>query len=495
MEELKQSRAEPMAQHTLGLKHIKVKRDDFHEEDEEPLSPYGAIFCNPLLDAYILIIMGLNNPVHVPSMKTALQSVLSKHKRFSGTVTESDWGNRKWVRKEFDIDEHIKVVELNEHYRESADFVEKFTASLATASPPEPSIPLWQIYVLNYRSAEAEASVVFKIHHCIGDCVSLMSLFLDCTRQSSCPESMPTIRSLQKGNNSSPWTLTATLQKMWTVLVSLWCSALTLVHAFATLLWLKDGRMVRGRQKLSSHPRRLAHVTVDLEDIAIVKKAINGTVNDVVTGMLSAGLVRYFKRLRSKDGARSTTPRIRALVPVNIRSSGGLHKMEEMMSGNKARWGNAFGMWILPIEVKQQQQYLEYCRLAKDQSDMKKASFEAPFTHSFVDMLLRLFGWQAPAAVTLRMLYNTTLVFSNVLGPLEQVQFLDNPVSHIVTTVSGLPQGLVVHFQSYAEKAKFIAMAADNIFSEPDKLCMDCAYALSQMKKEALLLNDNTSNN
>ncbi|KAH9287994.1 hypothetical protein KI387_032111 [Taxus chinensis] len=479
-----------MAGHTLELKQINIKNDDFNEEEDQPLSPYGTIFRNPLIDSYILIITGLNKPVHVPSMKTALQSTLSKHKRFSSIVMKDKNGDPKWMAKEFNIDNHIIVAELNTHYREAVDFVEKYTATLATAPPLEPSVPLWQIHVLNYRSAEAEASLVFRIHHCIGDCVSLMSLFLDSTRKNSDPESMPTIPRVQKGKKISTWSLTQIFQAIWTLMLSLWFNALSLLHAVATYLWMKDSKMFRGPRDVLSHRRRLAHVTVDLEDIAIVKKAINGTVNDVVTGMLSAGLVQYFDRLCSKDGAKWKSPRVRALVPVNIRSSPGLHKMEEMMkNGEDSRWGNAFGMWILPIAVKHQNQFLEYCRVAKAYSHQKKASFEAQFTYSFVDFLLSSLGWQAPADLTLRMLSNTTLVFSNVLGPVEQVQFMGNPVSHIVTTVSGLPQGLVVHFQSYAGKAKLVAMAAEDVFPEADQLCMDCAHALSQMKQEALLIN------
>ncbi|KAH9324705.1 hypothetical protein KI387_004883 [Taxus chinensis] len=477
-----------MAHHIQGLKKIKTRKENFHEEEEEPLSPFGAIFHNAMIDSYVLIIVGLKKSVHVPSMKRGLQPTLSKHERFSSIVMKSKNGNEKWVPKEFCIDDHIIVVEISNLSRDSSDFVEKYTATLATAPPLDPSIPLWQIHVLNYRSAEAEASVVFRIHHCIGDCVSLMSLFLDCTRKQSQPESMPTIRTIQKEKKIPKWSLRAILEAIWTLVFSLWCTALNLLHALATMLWMKDDKMVRGPQGVGSHPRRLAHVTVDLEDIATVKRAIHGTVNDVVTGMLSAGFLQYFSRLYVKDGENWRTPRIRALVPVNIRSSRGLHKMEEMIkNGKEARWGNAFGMWILPIEVKEQHQFLDYCTVAKAYLYQKKASWEAQFIYFFMDVLLWLFGWQAPTLLTQRSLTNTTLVFSNVLGPVEQVQFLGNPVSHIVTTVSGLPQDLVVHFQSYAGKAKLIAMAAEDLFPDVDQLCSDCAHALSLMKQEALL--------
>eukprot|EP01018_Ginkgo_biloba_P008680 Gb_07596 [translate_table: standard] len=67
-----------------------------------------------------------------------------------------------------------------------------------------------------------------------------------------------------------------------------------------------------------------------------------------------------------------------------------------------------------------------------------------------------------------------------------EVQFQGNPVKHIVMTVSRLSQPLLVHFQSYAGKSKFVAMDAQDIFPDPRKLCMDCAYALKQIKEATL---------
>lgn len=473
------------------MKPLKTIKDDFSHDEGEPLSPNGVVFHNPWVDCYILVITGLSKSIHLPSMKAALQSSLGKQKRFSSILIEDKHGYQKWMPKDFNIDDHVVIPELSSHFRESHDFVEKYTATIATAAPLDPSIPLWQIHVLNYRSEDAEASVVFRIHHSIGDCVSLMSLLLDCTRKNSSLESMPTIPIIHKGKKFPVRNLVDILQAMRTIIFSLCLTVLNFLHAVATFLWMKDSEMVRGPPGVASSTKRLAHVTVDLEDITIVKKAINGTVNDVVTGMLSAGFVQYFNRPHPKDGERSTTPRIRALVPVNLRSEPGLHKLEHMIRNPKeARWGNRFGLWILPISVSKHHEYLEYCRVAKANTKKKKASVEAKLLYSLAALVLRLFGWQAAVELPLKIMLNTTLVFSNVLGPAEQVQFMGNPISHIITTVSGLPQGLVVHFQSYAGKAKLIAMAADDVFPDAQQLCKDCAHALSQMKQEALLLVD-----
>lgn len=264
----------------FSVKQICVRNDGLYEEQEEPMSPSGALLRHFNMDCYILVIIGLDKPVDVPSMKTTLQSTLIKHKRFSSVVKRYRKGHQQWLRKDVDIDNHVIVPELSVSYTQDFDFVEKYTASLATALPLDPSLPLWQIHVLNYKSAEAEASVILKIHHCIGDCTSLMSLFLDCTRKFCQPESMPTIPRINRYRRSNLpiWNVIGILQALWGVIFLVWCTVLDLVQFMATFLWMKDSKMLRGPPGVLHHPKALAHVTVDLEDIAIVRKAINGVV-------------------------------------------------------------------------------------------------------------------------------------------------------------------------------------------------------------------------
>jgi len=68
-----------------GLKKIAVKQNDICEE-EEPMTPKGAIFRHPYKDSYILVIIGQGKQVDLPSLKATLQSNLVKHKRFSSIV-------------------------------------------------------------------------------------------------------------------------------------------------------------------------------------------------------------------------------------------------------------------------------------------------------------------------------------------------------------------------------------------------------------------------
>lgn len=47
---------------------------------------------------------------------------------------------------------------------------------------------------------------------------------------------------------------------------------------------------------------------------------------------------------------------------------------------------------------------------------------------------------QVAAAITGRVLFNTTVAFSNVLGPVEEIGFYGHPVAYIAPSVYGHPQ-------------------------------------------------------
>ncbi|XP_057848272.2 wax ester synthase/diacylglycerol acyltransferase 5 isoform X3 [Cryptomeria japonica] len=420
------------------MRSISVKQagkdDNVCELTEGPLTPKGAIMCHPHMDAYILSIIGLEKQVDVPSVKQALQSSLVNHRPFCSSIKKGRWGNYLWVHKEvIDIEKHVIVPALDPQYIQCKEFVEDYTASLACDPPLDPSSPLWQIHILNYRSGEAEASLVFKIHHC-----------------------------------------------------------LDLVNLIATILWMKDSKIFRRGRSIC--PKRLAHVTIDLQDIAVVKNALNCTVNDVVVGMLSAGFVQYIKHPHAEALWKGSNVdkvisklRLRALVAVNMRPLPGLHRLEYMLSNPKqARWGNEFGTWLLPIPLEKQEDPLNYCRITTANLLKKKASMEASLMFFLLGLVSRFSLVKLAMYLLYRVTLNTTMVFSNVLGPVEDVQFMGNRVTHIITTVSWLPQPIVIHFQSYARKAKLVVMAAEDTMPDPLQLCMYCLDALKQMKEAAL---------
>jgi hypothetical protein len=95
-------------------------------------------------------------------------------------------------------------------------------------------------------------------------------------------------------------------------------------------------------------------------------------------------------------------------------------------------------------------------------------------------------GGQAATAVTYRMISHTSISFSNIAGPVEEVEFFGHPIVHLIPTVSGHPHSLTIHFQSYMERVVLVVTAASEVIRDPKQLCIDCVDAFDRMKQAAV---------
>ncbi|RVW95492.1 O-acyltransferase WSD1 [Vitis vinifera] len=328
------------------------KPEDIEElllEEEEALSPVARIFHEPCLNVYVLAISGFKTRIDVDVVKANLGHTLLKHPRFSSL-------------------QHVIVPRLH-HTIDSPDkTVEDYISNLSKTSI-DFSKPLWELHILNIKTSDAESIVVLRIHHSLGDGMSLMSLVLACTRQISNPEALPTLP-LKKTSNPDPDTKTP----------------------------LNSGRKKGG----VVGPRRFVYRTVSL-DIKLIKNGMKTTINDVVMGVSLAGLSRYLNRrygeAKEDKGAtekKNNLPkniRLRATLIMNVRPSSGIHGLAEMMEkGSKAKWGTKIGFVLLPFNIALQDDPLDYVRQIKAAIDRKKHSHEAMLTFFIIKMVLKLFG-------------------------------------------------------------------------------------------------------
>lgn len=175
--------------------------------------------------------------------------------------------------------------------------------------------------------------------------------------------------------------------------------------------------------------------------------------------------------------------RLRASILVNIRPVGGIQELADMMAEkSKVKWGNCMGYIILPFSIVLYKDPLEYVRHAKATIDRKKHSLEAICSYACAKLVLNLLGVKVAAAITRRVLFNTTVAFSNVPGPVEEISFYGHPVAYIAPSVYGHPLALTIHFQSYANNMT-ISLAVDPlVISDPYLLCDDLEQSLKLIR-------------
>lgn len=198
-------------------------------------------------------------------------------------------GGLKWVPTKVNLDNHVIVPNLEPKLIDSPDkFVEDYASNLSKSGIKMSSIPMWDLHLLNIKTRDAESVAVLRVHHSLGDGTSLMSLLLASTRRVDDPNELPTIPFVvtnkkvdsKRGQIWPPYLFI----KFWLVLSLIWNTFVDVVMFIATaLMFIKDTRTpITGN---GSVPRRFVHRSVSLDDVKLVKNAMN-TVSNKATSQL-----------------------------------------------------------------------------------------------------------------------------------------------------------------------------------------------------------------
>ncbi|KAL1824040.1 hypothetical protein ACET3Z_010818 [Daucus carota] len=480
----------------------KNTRDDVAEEDE-PLSPAARLFQSSQLNCSIVIVLGSHTFIDVDAVKSGFLNSMAKHPRFSSLFVTDDenGGKMSWRRTKVDIHKHVFAPELDPSMELADSFVEDYVSNL-TNTGLDLTKPLWELHVLNVKTSDANATAVLKLHHSIGDGISIMSLFLASSRKASDPESMPSLPKKKRpgGFWSNCHGFWGVLFTVWTMILMVFNTLVDVMNFAATALFLKDtDTPLKGSaEDIGLSRKRIVHRIVSLDDIKMVKSAMNTTINDVLLGITMAGLSRYlngkyatrsYQNERDQDRASKkgnhlpANIRFRSTLLYNLRPSTGIESLAEMMEKeSKVRWGNLIGYVLLPITIALPDDPLDYVRKAKAIVDRKKLSFEALCSFSVGRVILELFGLKRTSYVMHKIISNTTMSFSNVVGPQEEISFYGHHLSYIAPSVYGQPQALTVHWQSYADKVILVLTVDPDVIPDYNNLCTDFVASLKLIK-------------
>ncbi|KAI3513849.1 hypothetical protein L1887_12052 [Cichorium endivia] len=454
--------------------------EDFKKggDHEEPLSPMAQLFHEPGSNVYIIGILGSKTKIRPDVFKDNLVHTFLKNRRFSSLqVLDKVNGSMKWIPTHVNIDDHVIIPKLDPNMESSDQFVEDYISNLSE-SPIENTKPLWDLHILNIKTSEAEGTCVFRFHHSLGDGMSLMNLLLSCTRKVADPEALPTLPSNKKSSITK-------VSSLWSGFTILWNSFVALVMFVLTALFLEDTKTpMKGSEGVEQRPRRFVIRSVSLDDIKFVKKAMNVTLNDVVLGATQAGIYRYLHRRYSEiDGDNIDVPhniRLRATVFFNLRASTKIEDFTDTTS--HGTWGNKIGYSLLPFNITLKKDPLDYIRDAKAIMDRKKASLEPLFTYLFANLVFKLFGIKVAGKLNHKVFYNTTLWFSNVPGPQEEISFFGHEVAYLAPSCYGQPNALMIHVVSYKDKVTFVISADKETIPNPQQLCDDLQESFHTIK-------------
>ncbi|KAF5197043.1 O-acyltransferase wsd1, partial [Thalictrum thalictroides] len=246
------------------------------EEYDEPVTPAGRLFHQQQMEQVINCVVGMKHPIDLESFKLAIKdSIMIQHPRFRSLYIKDKHGTEHWRKlEEVDIDKHIldkniSKQDYDDHEDDDEDLINAYLADLSVSTPLNMDKPLWEIHALR-----AQKCFILRIHHSLGDGVSLMSLFLTCCRRVGHPDDLPIIPSAS--SSSTRKKKSNMFKKIWR-LIKVCC--LTLVYMLKFIvrsLWVKDEKtVIRGGNGVELWPRKLATAKFRLDDMKLVKNAIN----------------------------------------------------------------------------------------------------------------------------------------------------------------------------------------------------------------------------
>jgi diacylglycerol O-acyltransferase len=291
--------------------------------------------------------------------------------------------------------------------------------------------PLWETTLLDGLS-DRRWALVTKVHHCMVDGISgasVTSALLDAEPHPD-PGSKGLAAALARPTEDEQ-AERSTISKLFGPLSSgigavrhprRLASAVSRSRALAETVVREEliGATHTSLNEAIGGTRRLATVDVSLDDLKQIKRALGGTVNDVVLAATAGGLRRFFEH----RGESSKVDSVRAMVPVSLRDAS-----ESLALGNRV------SSLFVELPVGEPDPLLRY-RKTKAAANELKDSDQAASTEA----LIELAGVAPPLiqSVVARLafaprLFNLTI--TNVPGPPMTLYSLGAPLRRVVPLV------------------------------------------------------------
>lgn len=445
-------------------------------DHEQPLSPIARLFHESGANVYIIAIVGMKTIINVDVFKADLLVNMTKNNpRLSSLQVEKKNGSMRWIPTHLNVDNHVVVPDLDPNMESSHKFIEDYVSNLSK-SRIDNSKPLWDVHILNTKTSSTQGTCVFRFHHSLGDGISLVNLLLACSRKVSDPEALPTL----PGNKVSSHRIRVTrFRSLFTVL---WNTIVSLLMMLLTALFLRDTDTPLKRSPFENRPRRFVLRSISLGDIKMVKNAMNVTVNDVIVGVVQSGLYRYLNRRYGGGENNNKVPkniRLRANIAFNLRAS---TQVDASFDTRHGRWGNKVACVLLPFDIRPMTDPLEHVRDVKTMMQRKKASFEAFCVSFLIKLFIKLFGIKLAAKIFKKIESRTTLWFSNMPGPQEEISLFKHEVAFLAPSCYGQSTALLIHVVSYFDKLTFVISVDEEIIPDPHDLCDDLQQSFELIK-------------
>ena len=319
-----------------------------------------------------------------------------------------------WVDDEdFNLDYHLRHTALP---RPGSERQLKRLSARIMQQPLDRTRPLWEMWLVEGLEG-GRFAVVSKVHHCMIDGVSGVDLMKILMSASTEQEIRPAHEFLPRPAPSGISLLRDEVSRRVQLPLSLFRN---LGH---TLNEARDARrqiLVKGRavmetlgqtmRRVSETPlnqpigrnRRFDWMTMDLGEVKRVRRALGGSLNDVVLTIVTGAVQRIMER-RCVDVSEMD---FRVLAPVSLR-----------VKGESGHIGNRVGAWIVPLPLAESDREKQLAAITATTSELKESDQAVG-----ADLLAQVAEWGSSTLLALgarnaTRLLPFNLVVTNVPGP------------------------------------------------------------------------------
>ncbi|CAN6570231.1 unnamed protein product [Malus baccata var. baccata] len=304
------------------------------------------------------------------------------------------------------------------------------------------------IHVIKYPNSNAAGNVVFKLHHALGDGYSLMRALLSCLQRADNPSLPLTFPSRKPSKPKNENVLTKTFSSLLNTISDIWWGISKSITGEDDLSPIESSN-----NELEFTPIIVSTVTISLDHIRLIKNRLEVTINDVLTGMVFLGSRLYMQEMNQSSREAHST----ALVLLNTRIMGNYTSIEEMVKpDSKSPLGNHFAFLQVPIPMTEFSNALDFVWEAQKIIKKKRNSLAIYFTSGLLKMLNMFEGHEAASRYIRRTLKNSSMAFTNMIGPAEQMSLANQPIKGLYFMVVGSPQDLDISVLSYMGKVRLI---------------------------------------
>ena len=451
-----------------------------HSHAPERMSRVDTAWLRMDNDVNLMMIVGvwlLTPGITLEALRERVSTKLLKYDRFHQKVVRDAMG-ASWVFDEdFDIERHVLHDVLPQSKGQSRRHALQAYAGELANTPLDPDHPLWQFHLID--DYEGGSAMVARVHHCIGDGISLNAVMMSITDGGMDP---PKRKKRVVTEQDGDWLSDAVVKP----LTDLASKAVAMYGGgmaksmemlanpsqplFGSLDMARAGAKVIGDVAAlallpNDSPTRLKGKPVGqkivawgepmpLDQVKIVGKALGASINDVLLACVSGAIGAY---LRS-HGDNPTGQEIRAMVPVNLRP---LDKAWQL--------GNRFGLAPLTLPIGIDNPVERVYAVRKRMTELKESyqpllafavlSVAGLMIKPVQDIILGIFAKK------------TTAVMTNVSGPAVPLKFCGSTLRQSMFWVPASADiGMGVSILSYAGGVQFGLITDKQLCPDPQAI-------------------------